>query len=71
MFAWESAAGVPDTLVLFTLRRLTYHLQGSKWTYSIAIILFGICNIITLWCAGFTVWLAVPHTLAGWKDFPQ
>jgi chitin synthase len=45
--------------------------QGSKWTYSLAIFLFGICNIITLWCAGFTVWLAVPHTLDGWKDFPQ
>jgi len=45
--------------------------QGSKWTYSIAIMLFGICNIITLWCAGYTVWLAVPHSIAGWKDFPH
>ncbi|KAM5535820.1 hypothetical protein V8D89_010438 [Ganoderma adspersum] len=43
--------------------------QGSKWTYTICIVLFGLCNIITLWCAGFTVYLAVPHTLAGWKDF--
>lgn len=42
--------------------------QGSKWTYVLAIIAFGICNIITLWCAGFTVYLAVPHTLEGWKD---
>jgi len=45
--------------------------QGSKWTYIVAIVLFGLCNIITLWCAGFTVYLAVPHTLAGWEDFPH
>lgn len=45
--------------------------QGSKWTYSIAMILFGLCNIITTWCAAFTVYLAVPHDVAGWKDFPQ
>ena len=34
-------------------------------------ILFGLCNIITLWCAGYTVYLAVPHTLDGWKAFPE
>jgi len=45
--------------------------QGSKWTYAIAIILFGLCNVISLWCAGYTVYLAVPHTLAGWEDFPH
>lgn len=45
--------------------------QGSKWTYSLAILLFGLCNVITLWCAGWTVYLAVPHTLDGWKDFPK
>ena len=45
--------------------------QGSKWTYSICIVLFGLCNVITLWCAGYTVYLAVPHTLDGWKDFPK
>jgi len=44
--------------------------QGSKWTYCIAIVLFGLCNIITLWCAGWTVWLQVPHTIDGWKHFP-
>ncbi|KIJ46535.1 glycosyltransferase family 2 protein [Sphaerobolus stellatus SS14] len=43
--------------------------QGSKWTYMLAIVLFGFVNVITLWCAGWTVYLAVPHTLAGWKDF--
>jgi len=45
--------------------------QGSKWTYSLAMILFGLCNVITIWCAGYTVYLAVPHTLDGWKDFPE
>ncbi|KAI0803157.1 glycosyltransferase family 2 protein [Irpex lacteus] len=45
--------------------------QGSKWTYSLCIFLFGLCAIITLWCAGYTVYLAVPHTLAGWKDLPH
>jgi len=34
-------------------------------------ILFGLCNIITLWCAGYTVYLAVPHTFDGWKEFPE
>lgn len=45
--------------------------QGSKWIYSLCMVLFGICNIMTLWCAGWTVYLAVPHTVAGWKDFPH
>ncbi|RXW24545.1 hypothetical protein EST38_g1282 [Candolleomyces aberdarensis] len=45
--------------------------QGSKWTYSIAMILFGLCNIITTWCAAYTVYLAVPHDLEGWKNFPE
>jgi chitin synthase len=39
--------------------------------YTIAIVLFGLCNIITMWCAGFTVYLAVPHTTAGWQDLPE
>jgi chitin synthase len=34
-------------------------------------ILFGLCNIITTWCAGYTVYLTVPHTVEGWKDFPD
>ncbi|KIY69374.1 glycosyltransferase family 2 protein [Cylindrobasidium torrendii FP15055 ss-10] len=45
--------------------------QGSKWTYIFAILLFGVCNIITLWCAAWTVYLAVPHTLEGWSNFGQ
>ncbi|KAG6874429.1 hypothetical protein C0995_015165 [Termitomyces sp. Mi166 len=42
--------------------------QGSRWTYLTAIILFGICNLITMWCAGYTVYLAVPHNVDGWKN---
>ncbi|KAJ8483166.1 hypothetical protein ONZ51_g4901 [Trametes cubensis] len=45
--------------------------QGSKWTYTVCIILFGLCNVITLWCAGYTVYLAVPKTIDGWKNFPH
>ena len=45
--------------------------QGSKWTYSICIFLFGICNVITLWCAAYTVYLAVPHSVDGWKNIGQ
>ncbi|KAG8939573.1 Chitin synthase, class 2, partial [Tulasnella sp. 419] len=45
--------------------------QGSKFTYTLAIILFGICNVITLWCAGWTVYLAVPHTTEGWSNIGE
>ncbi|KZT73214.1 glycosyltransferase family 2 protein [Daedalea quercina L-15889] len=45
--------------------------QGSKWIYAFCMVLFGLCNVITLWCAGYTVYLAVPHTIAGWEDFPK
>lgn len=45
--------------------------QGSKWTYTLAILLFGLCNVITVWCAAWTVYLNVPHTVEGWKDFPE
>jgi len=45
--------------------------QGSKWSYTIAIVLFGFCNIITVWCAGYTVYLAVPHDVEGWSNFPE
>ena len=34
-------------------------------------ILFGLCNVITLWCAGYTIYLAVPHNVDGWKNFPK
>lgn len=54
-------------LFVITVCSLGNRPQGSKWTYSIAIILFGFCNVITLWCAGYTVYLAVPHSVDGWK----
>ncbi|KAH0591202.1 hypothetical protein H2248_001294 [Termitomyces sp. 'cryptogamus'] len=44
--------------------------QGSKWTYLTAIILFGICNIITMWCAGYTVYRAA-RSVNDWKNFGQ
>ncbi|CEL57272.1 chitin synthase [Rhizoctonia solani AG-1 IB] len=44
--------------------------QGSKATYGAAIILFGICNIIALWCAGFTVYMALPHSASEWANVP-
>ncbi|KAG2159198.1 chitin synthase-domain-containing protein [Suillus bovinus] len=58
-------------LFVVTICSLGNQPQGSKWIYSLCMVLFCICNIITLWCAGWTVYLAVPHTIAGWKDFPQ
>ncbi|KZV84311.1 chitin synthase [Exidia glandulosa HHB12029] len=57
------------TLFLVVICSLGNRPQGSKWTYVFSIILFGLCNVITLWCAGYTVYLAVPHTLDGWKNF--
>jgi chitin synthase len=57
------------TLFLIIICSLGNRPQGSKWTYVFAIVLFGLCNVITLWCAGFTVWLAVPHTLSEWGNF--
>jgi chitin synthase len=58
-------------LFLTTVCSLGNRPQGSKWSYTVAIILFGFCNVVTLWCAGWTIYLAVPHTLAGWKDLPE
>ncbi|QRV83038.1 chitin synthase [Ceratobasidium sp. AG-Ba] len=45
--------------------------QGSKFTYGASVVLFGLCNVITLWCAGFTVYLAVPHSLSEWANFEK
>ncbi|KAL5519166.1 CHS2 [Sanghuangporus vaninii] len=56
-------------LFIMTVCSLGNRPQGSKWIYVAAIFLFGVCNIVTLWCAGWTVYLAVPHTLDGWKNF--
>ncbi|KAI0931380.1 hypothetical protein AcW1_001207 [Taiwanofungus camphoratus] len=45
--------------------------QGSKWIYAACMVLFGFCNCITMWCAGYTVYLAVPHTVKGWENVPH
>ena len=62
----------PQVTNLDQLKRLGRNLltlqKGSKWIYTISMFLFGLCNVITTWCAGYTVYLAVPHTEAGWKD---
>lgn len=57
-------------LVVVTIVSLGNRPQGSKWTYTIAIILFGLCNVITLYCAGYTVYLAAPKSIEEWQDFP-
>jgi chitin synthase len=45
--------------------------EGIKIVKHKADVLFGLCNVIALWSAAYTVYLAVPHTIAGWKDFPE
>lgn len=45
--------------------------QGSRWAYTLAMVLFGLCNIITTWCAGYTVYLALPHDEDSWKNLPE
>ncbi|KAJ7459638.1 chitin synthase 2 [Mycena galericulata] len=43
--------------------------QGSKFIYITTIILFGLCNLITLWCAAYTVYLSVAAvTQEEWKQ---
>lgn len=58
-------------LFIVTVCSLGNRPQGSKWLYILAIILFGVCYAITLWCVVFTVYFSVPHTLQGWKNFPK
>lgn len=42
--------------------------QGSKYTYGASMILFGICNVIGLYCAGYTVYLAAPKSTEEWSQ---
>ena len=58
-------------LFVITICSLGNRPQGSKMTYGLAILLFGFCNVIALWCAGYTVYMAVPHTLDGWSRFGE
>jgi len=32
-------------------------------------ILFGLCNVVALWCAGYTVYAAAPKSVAAWEQF--
>ncbi|KAL7422351.1 Chitin synthase, class 2 [Cryptotrichosporon argae] len=43
--------------------------QGSNAMYTLCILVFAACQGILLYCAGWTVYNAVPHTVAGWEDF--
>lgn len=43
--------------------------QGSKYSYGTSMVLFGICNVIALYCAGYTVYMAAPKTAAQWAQF--
>ncbi|KAG8801967.1 Chitin synthase, class 2 [Serendipita sp. 398] len=56
-------------LFVVTVCSLGNRPQGSKYTYGASMILFGICNCIGLWCAGYTVYLAAPKTVAEWEQF--
>ncbi|KIM24169.1 glycosyltransferase family 2 protein [Serendipita vermifera MAFF 305830] len=56
-------------LFVVTVCSLGNRPQGSKITYGVAIILFGICNVVTLWCAGYTVYAAAPKTAQEWSQF--
>ena len=38
-------------------------------TYGAAMILFGLCNVVALWCAGYTVYVAAPKSVAAWEQF--
>lgn len=33
-----------------------------------SMLLFACCQLILLWCAAYTIYEAVPHTVEGWKD---
>ena len=41
---------------------------ASKWWYTLVIAIFAALFAIEFYCAIWTVYLAVPHTVAGWKD---
>jgi len=43
--------------------------QGSRLMYIGSIVVFAALFAVALYCAGWTIYLVVPHTLAGWKDF--
>jgi chitin synthase len=58
-------------LFVVTVCSLGNRPQGSKYTYGLAMILFGLCNVVTLYCAGYTVYAASPKSIAEWENFGQ
>ncbi|CAG8573781.1 9550_t:CDS:10, partial [Acaulospora colombiana] len=56
-------------LFVVTVCSLGNRPQGSKYTYGMAIIMFGICNVIALWCAAYTVYLQAPKSAQEWSQF--
>jgi len=42
--------------------------QGSNAMFTFCILMFAVCQGLLLYCAGYTVYQTVPHTVAGWKD---
>jgi len=45
--------------------------KGAKFAYMACILFFAALFGIALYCAGFTIWLAIPKTLAGWQDWKR
>jgi chitin synthase len=80
-FAWMGVNGI-GTIIFEIILKLYIALlfvivvcslgnrpQGSKYTYGASMILFGICNVIALYCAGYTVYLAAPKSVNQWEQF--
>ncbi|KAK4057958.1 hypothetical protein OIO90_001177 [Microbotryomycetes sp. JL221] len=42
--------------------------RASRWWYTAVMTCFASLFGIALYCTGFTIYLAVPHTLQGWQD---
>jgi chitin synthase len=41
---------------------------ASRWWYMFVVVVFAALFCIEFYCAGYTIWLAVPKTVAGWED---
>jgi chitin synthase len=56
-------------LVVVLVSSLGSRPQGSKCIYGASMIMFAICNIIALYCAGYTIYLIAPKSADQWKHF--
>lgn len=41
---------------------------ASKYWYLFTVVVFAALFCVEFYCAGYTIWLAVPHSVAGWQD---